>query len=131
MQIYAHYLQFIRVKFTKITNLKHIKREKEMPEYLVLMKLNPGKIVDTLGDIRKIEANPVSDVDLCYNMNIFGAWDVGIWINAENSSEVLEFVQKKVKNLNGVTDVYTIPTVPYRKPKPNKTVATLTPMIPL
>ena len=84
-----------------------------MPEYLVLMKLNPGKIVDTLGDIRKMEERPISGVDLCYSMNIFGAWDVGIWINAENSSEVLEFVQKKVKNLHGVTDVYTVPTFPH------------------
>jgi len=84
-----------------------------MPEYLVLMKLNPGKIVDTLSDIRKMEEKPISGVDLCYSMNIFGAWDVGIWINAENSSEVLEFVQKKVKNLNGVSDVYTVPTFPH------------------
>lgn len=84
-----------------------------MPEYLVLMKLNPGKIVDTLGDIRKLDERPVSGVDLCYSMNIFGAWDVGIWISAENSSEVLEFVQKKVKGLSGVTDVYTLPTFPH------------------
>ena len=84
-----------------------------MAEYLVLMKLNPGKIIDTLGDIRKLDENPVSGVDLCYSMNIFGAWDVGIWINAENSSEVLEFVQKKVKGLSGVTDVYTVPTFPH------------------
>ena len=84
-----------------------------MPEYLVLMKLNSGKIVETLGDIRKLEDQPVSGVDLRYSMNIFGAWDVGIWINAENSSEVLEFVQKKVKQLNGVTDVYTVPTFPH------------------
>jgi hypothetical protein len=84
-----------------------------MPEYLVLMKMNPGKIVDTLDDIRKLEDQPVSGVDLRYSMNIFGAWDVGIWINAENSSEVLEFIQKKVKNLSGVTDVYTVPTFPH------------------
>jgi hypothetical protein len=84
-----------------------------MPEYLVLMKMNPGKIVDTLDDIRKLEDQPVSGVDLRYSMNIFGAWDVGIWISAENSSEVLEFVQKKVKQLNGVTDVYTVPTFPH------------------
>ena len=84
-----------------------------MTEYLVLMKMNPGKIVDTLSDIRKLEDQPVSGVDLRYSMNIFGAWDVGIWINAENSSEVLEFVQKKVKNLSGVTDVYTVPTFPH------------------
>lgn len=84
-----------------------------MPEYLVLMKLNPVKIVDTLSDIRKMEEKPISGVDLCYSMNIFGAWDVGIWINAENSSEVLEFVQNKVKKLNGVSDVYTVPTFPH------------------
>jgi hypothetical protein len=84
-----------------------------MPEYLVLMKLNPGKIIDALGDIRKIEEKPVSGVDLCYSMNIFGAWDVGIWINAEDSGQVLEFVQKKVKGLSGVTEVYTVPTFPH------------------
>ena len=84
-----------------------------MTEYLVLMKMNPGKIVDTLSDIRKLEDQPVSGVDLRYSMNIFGAWDVGIWISAENSSEVLEFVQKKVKSLSGVTDVYTVPTFPH------------------
>ncbi|MEM2998987.1 MAG: hypothetical protein QXX34_00475 [Candidatus Bathyarchaeia archaeon] len=84
-----------------------------MPEYLVLMKLNPSKIVDTLSDIRKLEEKPVSGVDLCYSMNIFGSWDVGMWINAENSSQVLEFVQKKIKNLNGVTEVYTVPTFPH------------------
>jgi hypothetical protein len=89
------------------------KEEKGMTEYLVLMKLNSGKIVDTLDDIRKLEDQPVSGVDLRYSMNIFGAWDVGIWINAENSSEVLEFVQKKIKQINGVTDVYTVPTFPH------------------
>jgi hypothetical protein len=84
-----------------------------MPEYLVLMKLNPGKIVDTLSHIRNLEDSPISGVDLYYSMNIFGAWDVGIWINAENSSEVLEFIQKKIRRLNGVTDVYTVPTFPH------------------
>jgi hypothetical protein len=84
-----------------------------LAEYLVLMKVNPGKIIDTLGDIRKLDEKPVSGVDLCYSMNIFGAWDVGIWINAEDSSEVIQFVQKKLKALNGVIDVYTVPTFPH------------------
>jgi len=84
-----------------------------MAEYLVLMKLNPGKVVDTLSDIRKLDEKPVSGVDLCYSINIFGSWDVGIWINAENSAQVLDFVQKKVKGLSGVTEVYTLPTFPH------------------
>ena len=84
-----------------------------MPEYLVLMKLNTGKIVDTLSHIRNLEDSPVSGVDLCYSMNIFGAWDVGVWINAGDSSQAMEFVQKKMRNLNGVTEVYAIPTFPH------------------
>jgi hypothetical protein len=46
-------------------------------------------------------------------MNIFGAWDVGVWINAEDSTQALEFVQKKVKDITGVTEVYTVPTFPH------------------
>ena len=84
-----------------------------MTDYLVLMKLNPGKIMDTLGAIRNLSEKPVSGVDLCYTMNIFGAWDVGIWINAEDSGQALEFVQKKVKDMTGVTEVYTVPTCPH------------------
>jgi hypothetical protein len=84
-----------------------------MTEYLVLMKLNSGKVAEALGDIRKLDDQPVSGVDLCYSMNIFGAWDVGIWVKAENNTEVLEFVQNKIRHLNGVTDVYTVPTFPH------------------
>jgi hypothetical protein len=84
-----------------------------MSEYLILMRLNPGKIMDALGDLRKISNKPVDGVDLCYTMNIFGAWDVGVWINAEDSTQALEFVQKKVKDMTGVTEVYTVPTFPH------------------
>jgi hypothetical protein len=68
-----------------------------MSEYLVLLKLNPGRIIDTLGAIRNLPATP----------------SPGIWINAENSGQALEFVQKKVKDMNGVTEVYTLPTFPH------------------
>jgi len=91
-----------------------------MPEYLVLMKLNPGKILEALGSIRNMEEKPVSGVDLCYSMNIFGSWDVGVWIDAENNSEVLDFVQKKISTLNGVTEVYTVPTFPHGNQVKNK-----------
>ena len=84
-----------------------------MPEYLVLLKLNPAKLMETLGAIRNMDAEPVSGVDLLYSMNIFGSWDVGMWINAEESGQALEFVQKKMKGLNGVTEVYTLPTFPH------------------
>ncbi len=84
-----------------------------MSEYLVLMRLNPGKIMDTMGSLRQLSNKPVDGVDLRYTMNIFGAWDVGVWINAEDSTQALDFVQKKVKDMTGVTEVYTVPTFPH------------------
>ena len=84
-----------------------------MTEYLVLMKLNPAKIVETMGAIRNMDEKPVSGVDLRYSMNIFGTWDVGMWINAEDSGQAMEFVQKKMKAINGVTEVFTLPTFPH------------------
>ena len=98
-----------------------------MSEYLVLLKINPGRIVETLGAIRNLSNAPVPGVNLYYAMNIFGAWDVGIWLNAENSSEVLEFVQEKVKRLKGVTDVYTVPTFPHGNGPAEKKALVLAP----
>jgi hypothetical protein len=84
-----------------------------MAEYLVLLRLNPGKIMDAIGAVRNLPETPVSGVDLCYTMNIFGSWDVGVWIDAESTSQALEFVQKKIKYISGVADVYTVPTFPH------------------
>ena len=84
-----------------------------MPEYLVLLKVNPSKIAETLEAIRKMEQKPVAGVDLQYTLNIFGSWDAGLWINAEEAAQTSEFVQKKLKELAGVTDVYAIPTFPH------------------
>jgi hypothetical protein len=84
-----------------------------MGEYLVLLKLNPGRIVDAIDALRNLPDKPSSGVDLCYTMNIFGAWDVGVWINADSNNQAIEFVQKKVKDISGVADVYTIPTFPH------------------
>jgi len=84
-----------------------------MPEYLVLMKLNPAKIAETLAALRQMEQEPVAGVDLQYTINIFGSWDAGLWINAEDTNQTMEFVQNKLKELNGVSDVYPIPTFPH------------------
>ena len=84
-----------------------------MAEYLVLLKINPGKIVDAINSLRTLPDKPSNGVDLCYTMNIFGTWDVGVWINAENTNQAVDFVQKKVKDISGISDVYTVPTFPH------------------
>jgi hypothetical protein len=77
------------------------------------LKLNPAKIVETLDAIRNLEEKPVAGVNLRYSINIFGSWDTGVWIKAGENAQALEFVQKKLKSLNGVTEVYPIPTFPH------------------
>ena len=84
-----------------------------MTEYLVLVRLNPAKIVDALSALRNLPSTPNSGVDLCYTMNIFGSWDVGVWINAESSIQALKFVQKQIRDISGVADVYTVPAFPH------------------
>ena len=84
-----------------------------MPEYLVLLKVSPTKLIETLSAIRNMDQKPVAGVDLLYSINIFGSWDAGLWINAEENAKALEFVQKKLKSINGVTEVYPIPTFPH------------------
>ena len=84
-----------------------------MPEYLILLKVNPAKLAETLEAIRKMEQKPVAGVDLQYAINIFGSWDAGLWISADENAQTLQFVQKKLKELNGVTDIYPIPTFPH------------------
>ena len=84
-----------------------------MPEYLVLLKVNPAKLADTLLALRKMERKPVAGVEMQYTINIFGSWDAGLWISAEENAQTLQFVQTKLSGINGVTDVYAIPTYPH------------------
>jgi DNA-binding Lrp family transcriptional regulator len=84
-----------------------------MTDYLVLVRLSPSKMQEAIGAVRNLPEKPISGVDLCYTMNIFGSWDLGVLIDAENTSQAQEFVQKKIKDISGVTDVYTLPTFPH------------------
>ncbi|UCE95329.1 MAG: hypothetical protein JSV51_06245 [Candidatus Bathyarchaeota archaeon] len=84
-----------------------------MTEFLVLLKLHPGKLVEAIDSLRKLPTKPSSGVDLCYTMNIFGTWDVGVWFDAENTSQAIDFVHNKIKDIPGVNDTYTVPTFPH------------------
>jgi uncharacterized protein with GYD domain len=86
-------------------------------EYLVLLKLSPTKVIDTINDLRKLPDEPSPGVDLEYVMNVFGTWDVAMWFDAENASQALEFINGKLSQVKGVVDVYTVPAFSNRKPK--------------
>ena len=84
-----------------------------MTDYLLLLKISPGKIIDVLNTLRSLPSKPSNGVDLNYTMNIFGTWDVGIWFNADNANQAVDFVHRKVKGISGVVDAYTVPTFPH------------------
>jgi len=84
-----------------------------MPEYLVLIKVNPASLAETLDAIRKMAQKPVAGVDLQYSINIFGRWDAGLWVRADENTQTSQLVQKIRNELKGVTDIYPIPTFPH------------------
>lgn len=86
-----------------------------MTEYLVLLKLDQAKIVKAINALRDLPEKPSPGVNLQYLMNIFGTWDVAMWFDSENSSKAVDFVQKKIGQISGVVDAYTVPTFPNRK----------------
>jgi len=87
-----------------------------MTQYLVLLKLSPTKITDTINDLRSLPQKPSPGVDLQYVMNVFGTWDVAMWFDADNSNQALEFIREKLNQTPGVVDAYTVPAFPNRKP---------------
>ena len=86
-----------------------------MTDYLVLLKLDQGKIVKAIQSLRDLPEKPSTGVNLQYLMNIFGTWDVAMWFEAENSGKAVDFVQKKIGQISGVADAYTVPTFPNKK----------------
>ncbi len=87
-----------------------------MTQYLVLLKLSPTKVTETINDLRSLPQKPSPGVDLQYVMNVFGTWDVAMWFDADNSNQALDFIHKKLNQIPGVVDAYTVPAFPNKKP---------------
>jgi uncharacterized protein with GYD domain len=85
-------------------------------QYLVLLKLSPTKVIDTIKNLRSLPQKPSPGVDLQYVMNVFGSWDVAMWFDAKESNQALEFIQKKLNQVPGVVDAYTVPAFPNKRP---------------
>jgi len=86
-------------------------------EYLVLLKLNPTKIANAIDSLRGLPEKPGPGIDLHYVMSVFGTWDVAMWFDADSTDKAVDFVHKKIGQISGVADAYTVPTFPNRKPQ--------------
>jgi len=92
-------------------------------EYLVLLKLNPTKIANAINALRDLPEKPSPGVDLHYVMNVFGTWDVAMWFDANSSDKAVDFIQRKINQISGIVDAYTVPTFPNRKPQQGREAA--------
>ena len=84
-----------------------------MPEYLLLLKLDKAKLLETIDTLRKLPKNPSSGVDLEYTMNIFGTWHVAVWFSADKSSHAIEFINNKIGQIPDVVDAFPVATFPH------------------
>jgi uncharacterized protein with GYD domain len=85
-------------------------------EYFVLLKLSPKKILDSIKQLRNMPKNEIQGIENYYLMNVFGTWDVGVWFEAKNNTEALEFIHNKLKSVPGVTNSYVLPMFPNHQP---------------
>ena len=84
-----------------------------MPEYLLLLALNKAKMLETIDVLRRLPRNPSPGVDLNYAMNIFGTWHVAVWFSSNNSTQAIEFINKKISQIPGVIDAFPVATFPH------------------
>ena len=85
-----------------------------MSEYLLLLKLNKAKLLETIDAVRKLPRSPSPGVDLNYTMNIFGTWHVAVWFSSINSTQAIEFINKKISQIPGVIDAFPVATFPHK-----------------
>ncbi len=85
-----------------------------MPEYLVLLKLNKAKLLETVDALRNLPRNPSPGVNLDYTMNIFGTWHVAVWFSSDKSANAIDFINKKIRQIPGVTDAFPVATFPHK-----------------
>jgi len=81
-----------------------------MPEYLLLLKLDRKKLLETIDALRNLPEEPSSGVDLEYIMNIFGTWDVAVWFSSDKSSDAMDFLKNKIGQIPGVAEAFPVAT---------------------
>ncbi len=85
-----------------------------MPEYLVLLKLDKAKLLQTVDALRNLPRNPSSGVNLDYTMNIFGTWHLAVWFSSDKSAEAIDFINRKIGQIPGVVDAFPVATFPHK-----------------
>ena len=84
-----------------------------MTKYLLLLRLDRGKLLETVGALRNLPKNPSSGVDVNYTMNIFGTWHLAVWFSSDKSAEAIDFINRKIGQIPGVVDAFPVAAFPH------------------
>jgi len=84
-----------------------------MSKYLLLLKLDKSKLLETIDALRNLPKNPSSGVDVNYTMNIFGTWHVAVWFSSDKSAEAIDFINRKIGQIPGVVDAFPVAAFPH------------------
>jgi hypothetical protein len=89
-------------------------------KYYVWLKTDPAKTNDIRKALWNLPQEPYKGVNLYYTMNVFGDWNYGLWFDAEDNDQALNFVHAKIYPIPGVKQAYVMPTSPIKEYKWNK-----------
>jgi hypothetical protein len=84
-----------------------------MSKYLLLLRLDRSKLLETIDSLRSLPKNPSSGVDVNSTMNIFGTWHVAVWFSSDKPAEVIDFINGKISQIPGVVDAFPVATFPH------------------
>jgi hypothetical protein len=84
-----------------------------MPKYLLLLRLDRSKLLETINALRNLPKNPSSGVDINYTMNVFGTWHVAVWFSSDKSAEAINFINSKIGQIPGVVDAFPVAAFPH------------------
>lgn len=86
-----------------------------MQWFLVFLKIDPNKTNNVQQTINKWPKNPEPHINLYYAMNIFGPWDACVWFEADNHNNAMNFVQRHIRTIPGVTETQVMPATPIKE----------------
>jgi len=84
-----------------------------MSKYLLLLRLDRSKLLETIDALRNLPKNPSSGIDVNYTMNIFGTWHVAVWFSSDKSAEAIDFINRKIGQISGVVDAFPVAAFPH------------------
>ena len=91
------------------------KEMKNMYKYFALLKTNPTKNEEVRRTLKNLPEQPYHGVRMFYTMNCFGTWNLALWFEAEDKKYANEFIQNKIRPIQGILEAYTVPTTPIRE----------------